>query len=183
MDKTILACTASALLATSCTAHIHPISEEGRTLCRERAAELAPGTSMDERQRTYRLCLNDVDDTIRKNKERSILEERKRSLLTAQAERDQRSQWASLQERFAHCKVFQQDIIQAEKARIRALGPKMMADKPDLLNEQQKEIAIAQYEQSLKGLSDLIPERMRAGRPLLPDSVEIFSRCSPSDFN
>jgi hypothetical protein len=86
------------------------------------------------------------------------------------------------EERYAFCVLHQQEVQQAEQTRQRALAPWLrLAGAPD---PTAPEVVAARqaYELALAELNQLIPEPMRAGLPLEPEAIRVFSRCERSDF-
>jgi hypothetical protein len=180
--KLLLATLPLALL--SCSARPgFKVSSQGLQVCRERQADAAPGITMDAKRQLYRDCLKTIEAELQTQAEQDQAarqaqqQEQQTQALAEQAARP------SAQERYNHCQIVQQEVIDAERMRIRTLGPAMVAARNHGANSAEAEDANANYQVAIAQLERLIPETMRAGQSLIPDAVDRFRRCDPADFN
>ena len=158
------------------------VSSEGIEQCRERQAEASPDTGREEIQRAYRACLQTIDAEI---KDRALNDQQQASQQAQQTQQqalDEQASHASSSERYSHCQLVQQQVIEAERLRIRTLGPVMVAERRYGANSSEARDAQDNYRDAVRRLEELIPEPMRAGKPLVPDAVEIYQRCDPAAF-
>lgn len=172
------------IMVGGCQSSVKPISERGRQVCREKAALLPPESSIEARQNAYRDCLGKINLAL----EDQDAQVRRRTAAEAQEKQRQvkaeQASWASQQERLAHCIVNRDAVIQAERLRIRALGPKLVAEQENgQLSQAEREQRLARYAETERELELLIPARIRAGLPLIPDAIKTFSECKPESFS
>lgn len=158
------------------------VSSEGMQLCRERQADAAPGTSMEARREGYRACLKTIEAELKQQAAEAKAQRNAEAQQVQQQALDLKSSTASATERYSHCQLVQQQVIEAERMRIRTLGPAMVAARDGGANSPQAEAANANYREAVATLERLIPEPMRAGKPLIPDNIEIYRRCNQEDF-
>ena len=73
-------------------------------------------------------------------------------------------------------------MIAADQEQFALQGPAISLTNQYGYNDPRSIEARSKQEKAYQRLESLIPERMRAGRPLMPDSVEIFRKCDKADF-
>ena len=159
------------------------VSSEGIERCRERQAEASPDTGREQIQQAYRACLKTIDAEI---KDRARNDQQQAAEQTQQAQQqalDEQASHASSSARYSHCQLVKQQVIEAERLRIRTLGPVMVAERRYGADSREARDAQDHYRDAVRRLEELIPEPMRAGKPLVPDAVEIYQRCDPAAFN
>ena len=171
------------LITTGCLAPQGRVtSETGKRSCLRQIAVEMPLSSQQEKRSAYRNCLRSIDEKLANaallEKERQDKAESEKRL----AKQLRQASWASQEERWLHCRSNQNTIVELDRIHTRAYAMLLGAnnrsnqstpEKADLqraLNSIRSEIAIA------------IPEKMRAGQPLIPDSLRTFKRCNPDDF-
>lgn len=171
------------LLAACSTPTTGPgVSAAGRQLCRERMAQAEPGTPLDERRATYRTCLKGIEQE-RANRARELaLQAQQRQQRQAEAITAQEASWATPSQQLVHCRLYQREIIDAERQRLQALAPVMRITRVHGVNSPQARQATAQYQSTVAELEQLIPVAMRRGLPLIPDAVGLFVRCDGSEL-
>lgn len=176
----LLAC---ALLLGACgSPERRRLSAEGKKLCLERVAQVEPGTPLEDKRALYRGCLKTIEAERAQGAaagSRETLEDQQRQ---EAANRSAQAGWASDGDRLLHCRLYQQPIVAAERERLLALAPVMTLSRQYGVNSPQAEEANALYQQRITELERLIPPAMRKGEPLLPNAVQTFVRCDPSDF-
>jgi len=152
-------------------------SEAGRSACLRQVAVELPMGSQQEKQAAYRDCLENIDQKL----EQSRLEEQAKQdqIQTAKesAEDLERQSWASTQERMMHCKFNQKSIIELDKRHTRAYAQLLNAHNQAGLPQAEKAERQRALDAIQSELASLIPERMRAGKPLIPDSLQTFKTC------
>jgi hypothetical protein len=89
---------------------------------------------------------------------------------------------ASSAERYIHCIFNRDDVIATYREQFSLQGPAISLTNQYGYNDSRSIEARSKQEKAYQRLELLIPERMRAGKPLMPDSVEIFQRCKRADF-
>ena len=157
-------------------------SETGKRACLRQVAMAMPLNNQQEKQVAYRDCLRSID---KKLTQAALVEKARQEKAESEkilAEQLEQASWASQEERWLHCKSNQHVIIELDRRHTRAYSKLLggsnrpnqpTTEKADLereLNSIRVEIAMA------------IPERMRAGQPLIPDSLLIFKHCNSDDF-
>lgn len=166
-----------------CNTTIHPVSERGKLVCREQAAELPPGTAIQSRQEAYRLCLASIESELARTDAKESLQRQSDFKLAKEQQENQQRIWVPPQQRLSYCLLNRDNVIDAEKRRIRALGPKMMADQTPTMSADEKQRRLDEYNQIIRELNQLLPESIRAGLPLIPDAVRVFSNCDSKSFS
>jgi hypothetical protein len=158
------------------------VSSEGIDVCRERQAEAAPETGREEIQRAYQTCLKTIDAELKAQAQQNQQLADRQSQSAQQQALDQQATFASASERYSHCQLVREQVIEAERMRIRTLGPVMVAERRYGAGSSEARDAQDNYRDALRRLEELIPEPMRAGKPLIPDAVEIYQRCDQAAF-
>ena len=167
-----------AITLMACTKQIASLtSETGRSACLRQIAIELPMGSQQEKQAAYRDCLDDIDQKL----EQSRLEEKNKKaqmqIAKELAEDLKRQSWATTQERIMHCKFNQQTIIELDKRYTRAYARLLNANNQAGLSQAEKVDRQRALDAIQSELATLIPERMRAGKPLIPDSLQTFKTC------
>jgi len=176
----LLAC---ALLLGACgSPERRRLSAEGKKLCLERVAQVEPGTPLEAKRTLYRGCLKTIEAERAQGAAAGTRETLQAQQRQAAAIRSAEAGWASDGDRLIHCRLYQQPIIAAERERLQALAPVMTLSRQYGVNSPQAQEANALYQQRVAELERLIPPAMRKGEPLLPNAVQRFVRCDPSDF-
>ena len=161
----------------------HQVSSQGRQLCFERMAAGAPDLPLEQKRVAFRACLRSIDSEL-SQQNASVAKEQQTLARNQQAQTAARqTNWASDAERLVHCRFHQDQIIAAERDRVRALGPVMSITRQYGVNSPQARDADAAYQQHVAALERLIPESMRRGQPLLPTVVAQFMRCDAQELN
>ena len=158
------------------------VSSEGIERCRERQAEAAPDMGREEIQRAYRSCLQTIDAEIKARAHNDQQQAAQKAEQAQQQALDEQASYASANARYSHCQLVKQQVIEAERMRIRTLGPVMVAERRYGADSSEARDARDNYRDAVRRLEELIPEPMRAGKPLIPDAVEIYQRCDPTAF-
>ena len=165
---TLMACTKPSASLTS---------EAGRSACLRQIAVELPMGSQQEKQSAYRDCLDDIDQKLEQSR---LVEKNKNDQMQAAkelAEELKRQSWATTQERIMHCKFNQQTIIELDKRHTRAYAQLLNAHNQAGLSQAEKVDRQRALDTIQSELATLIPERMRAGKPLIPDSLQTFKTC------
>jgi len=173
----------TAALAACGTRQANGVSQRGLEICRERQADSPPGSSSETIRQAYRSCLKTIDVELRQQQQNEQDARGAQAQDEQRAAEEQRANTATAAERYSHCQQVQGDVIEAERLRIRTLGPAMVATRRSGAESPEARDAQAAYDDAVAALERLIPEAMRAGQALIPDAVNVFSRCEASDFN
>ena len=83
----------------------------------------------------------------------------------------------SAQQRFLYCRLHQSEIQAAESERQRRQSIWAVVSRQEAPGSISYNEARATYEDSINTLERLIPEAMRDGQPLIPDSIRRFMSC------
>lgn len=158
------------------------VSSQGMQLCREQQADAPPGTSMEAKRGGYRACLKTIDTKLKEQAQKDKAERNAEAQQAQQQALDLKASSVSANERYIHCRLMQQQVIEAERMRIRTLGPAMVAARQYGDNSPQAQSANGNYRDAVANLERLIPEPMRVGMPLIPDAVNVYRQCDPADF-
>ena len=158
-------------------------SNAGKEACRERGAQAPPGTSLETRREQYRQCLTTIDVELQSQAKQTQAQRATEEQHKRQEELDLTRSYASAAARYSRCRLMQDQVIAAEQQRLRALGPAMVATRQFGEHSPEAERANEQYRLAEASLERLIPADMRAGKPLIPDAVDIYKRCDSADFN
>jgi hypothetical protein len=158
------------------------VSSAGRQLCHERQADAPPGTSVEARRGAFRVCLQTIDAQIAAQNQSNQIQRRIDAQRRLEQQQQQAARRPSEQDRFVYCRQVREQVITAERLRIRSVGPAMVAARRHGPDSFESQAAQAQLDNAMATLEQLIPETMRAGRDLLPDAVQTFMRCDPADF-
>lgn len=181
--KTVTVTVLTVTLAACGTRQANGVSQRGLEICRERKADSPPGSSSEAIRQAYRSCLKTIDAELRQQQQNEQDARGAQAQDEQRAEEEQRANTATAAERYSHCQQVQGDVIEAERLRIRTLGPAMVATRRSGAESSEARDAQAAYDDAVAELERLIPEAMRAGKMLIPDAVNVFSRCEPSDFD
>ena len=173
----------AAALAACGTQQPSGVSQRGIEICRERKADSPAGSSSEMIRQAYRTCLKTIDAELRQQRQNAQNDRDAQSQDEQRAQDEQLANTATAAERYSHCQQVQADVIEAERLRIRTLGPAMVATRRSGADSPEARDAQAAYDDAVAELERLIPEAMRAGQALIPDAVNVFSRCDASDFN
>jgi hypothetical protein len=157
---------------TACVASAPKVSERGRSVCRREASQAA---SPQDFSRLYSDCLNDIKARLAREDQAS----RQAESQSAEAPVEEQ---VSPAERYQHCIFRRDDVIAAYREQFALQGPAISLTNQYGYDDDRSIEARRKQEKAYQRLELLIPERMRAGKPLMPDSVEIFQRCDRADF-
>jgi len=179
----VLSLLGCALLLSACrSAARRPLTAEGKKLCLERVAQAEPGTPLETKRTLYRSCLKTIEAKRSQDAAAGALETQQAQQRQDATSRAAEADWASDGERLVHCRLYRETVIAAERERIRALAPVMAISRQYGVNSPQAQEANGLYQERVAELERLIPPPMRQGKPLLPDAVQAFMRCDPSEF-
>ena len=180
--RSLVAIALAFLLAACGDSKTSAVSERGMEICRQRKADSAVGSSSESIRQAYRACLKSIDAELIEQTDQDNKQRRSESEAAQNALQSEQANQANQADRYSHCKQVREQVIEAEQLRIRTLGPAMVAARQFGEDSTEASNASAAYEDAVERLDQLIPDSMRAGRPLIPDSVKIFRRCEPGDF-
>jgi hypothetical protein len=171
MGRWILVCLALALAGCGSNQRrpLPQASEAGRRACVE---EVQANNPAQGRQLAMRRCLASIDQRLREQQRRRQEAQRAGTISPAGAPSPQ-----SARQRFLHCRLHQSEIQAAESERQRRQSIWAVVSRQEAPGSISYNEARAAYEDSLNTLERLIPEAMRDGQPLIPDSIRRFMSC------
>lgn len=172
---------ASALSACG-AAHNRAVSAEGRKACLERMAQMEPGTPLEHKRANFRSCLKTIEPELARLHQAGQAQLQQVQQQRASQAAAQQASWATASERLTHCRLYQQQIGAAERARLQAMAPIISSSREFGADSRQAQSAQAVYQRQVEALEQLIPMRMRHGQPLIPDAVQTFVRCDPREL-
>lgn len=154
-------------------------SEAGRSACLRLVATELPTASQREKQVAYRTCLEDIDEKLNKSKLTELAIKEQEEADKHSKEALERQGWASSQERILHCKMNQEEVIALNKRYTRVYAKLVNSNNkinPDASGKDDLQRELDAIEGEIRAL---IPDRMRAGKQLIPDALQIFRTCDP----
>jgi hypothetical protein len=157
---------------TACGPARPQVSERGRSVCQREASQAASPRAFSK---LYSTCLEGVEARLAREDQVARQTERKSAEVPVEAP-------ASAAERYQHCFFKRDDVIATYREQFALQGPAISLTNQYGYNDERSIEARSKQEKAYERLELLIPERMRAGKPLMPDSVEIFQRCDSADF-
>lgn len=168
-------------LCTACGHQIKTTSSDGRNACLAKVESEIGIASPQQKQAALRQCLKTIDQELAERAAQAAQENKAEEEAMSQAQAAQEARWDSPQERYQYCKFNQPDVISLEKERIRIYARLNAAESPSSRSGDSTALQ-EQYDDIINQLNNLLPERMRAGWPLIPEAVNRFRQCDPSDF-
>lgn len=149
------------------------LSLKAQRLCRERMAELPPGSSPRQARLSYARCLRSLDLEPPATAAAPSGE-------TATSAPAAGEPGVSAEERYLHCRMHSEAIAAAAATYNRARWTLLNStDEPGSPQRQQAQAAL---DRALEELGRAIPERLRAGQDLVPDALRQFQSCERSNF-
>ena len=169
------------LITTGCVA-VRTTSEAGKRTCLRQVAAEMPLNSPQEKQDAYRECLRGIDERLTKAAllEKELQEKAQSEKLLA--EQLKQATWASQEERWSFCKSNQKTIAELDRRHTRAYAKLLAANNRSSQSITEKAGLEIELNSIKAEISTAIPERMRAGQTLIPDSLLIFKHCNPVNF-
>lgn len=170
---------AALLLLSGCTAPQSGVSTEGINQCRTEAALAQENSPGEDRQAILRRCLKTIDAKL----EEQRAEQQAQAEQAQQTEAQQQQNKPSPQEVMNFCTSYRSNInaslqsyneITGELSRRNYLQAN---DDIDVLRQLEADQSTA-----MQRLQALIPERMRLGRPLIPDAARLLLRCNQAEI-
>lgn len=159
------------------------VSAEGLKTCRERQIEESANANQETLRAAYRSCLKTIDADLKKQAQTDRSQRQQEAQQVQLAAQQQGEGWASASARYTHCRMVQGQVADAEQRRLSALSLALLAARKFGTDSAQAQTANASLNDAIANLERLIPEPMRAGKPLIPDSVKIYQHCDPSQFS
>lgn len=154
------------------------LSLRAQRLCRERMAELPPGTNARQARLSYARCLRSLDLEAPAAQGAPAPGEAAQAPSAAPGAAEGLS--VSAEERYLHCRLHSEEIAAAaaayNQARWALLNSGGEAGSPE------RQQAEAELDRALQELGRAIPERLRAGRDLVPDALRQYQSCERSNF-
>lgn len=151
------------------------LSLRAQRLCRERMAELPPGSSPRQAGLSFARCLRSVDQQPPTPPATPAPSGDAVSRTPAAGEAG-----VSAEERYLHCRMHSEAIAAAaaayDRARWTLLNSTADPDSP------QRQQAQADVDRALEALGREIPPEMRGGQDLVPDALHQFLGCERSRF-
>ena len=169
------------LITTGCVA-VRTTSETGKRTCLRQVATEMPLNSQQEKQDAYRDCLRSIDERLTKAAflEKELQEKAESEALLA--EQLKRATWASQEERWLYCRSNQTTIADLDRRHTRAYAKFLAATNRSSQSTNEKANLEIELNSIRAEISTAIPERMRAGQVLIPDSLRTFKHCNPDNF-
>lgn len=171
------------LLLSGCTAPESGVSAEGINQCRTEAALAQQNAPVKDRQAILRRCLKTIDARLEAKLEEQRAEQQNQAEQAQQAEAQQQQEKPSLQEAMNFCTSYKSDInatLQSYNEITGELSKRnyfQSNENPEVLRQLEADQSTA-----MQRLQALIPERMRLGRPLIPDAAGLLLRCNQAEI-
>lgn len=175
--------TALLLLLGGCAAPESGVSAEGINQCRTEAALAQQNAPGEDRQAILRRCLKTIDARLEASRTEQRAEQQAQAEQAQQTEAQQQQEKPSLQEVMNFCASSKSDInatLQSYNEITGELSKRnyfQSNDNPEALRQLEADQATA-----MQRLQALIPERMRLGRPLIPDAAGLLLRCNQAEI-
>lgn len=157
-----------------------PVSAAGRQACEQRQGDLPLNLSAAERRQAMQRCLRSIDADLRQQRQSAEASRAAEAAAARARQQAAEASYASPEERYRHCQIHQEQVIEAYRAYNTALS-RWMAASRDGSPEQQAETK-SDLDARLADFDRLIPVAMRAGQPLWPNAVDQFRRCDSATF-
>lgn len=147
------------------------VSDHGVRLCRERQADLPPGTSALQARGVYAACLHTIDRELASGS------------AAISADTPPPAGLASAEQRYLHCRLRREEIARAYDAYTRAASEWTHADSVYPDDDPRHRAARLAHQQAVAEVERLIPPVLRGSEPLLPDALNRFRRCEREAFH
>jgi len=163
------------LLASGCTdadeSRPQVVSDRGERICRERQADLPPGTTAMKARKIYVACLRSIDRELAT-----------RSAASSPDTAEEPVPLASAEQRYLHCRLRSQEIARAYEAYTRSTSLWAYADSVYPDDDPRYLAAHQAHRKAVADVEQLIPPAMRGSEPLFPDALNRFLRCEREGF-
>ncbi|MCS5700659.1 hypothetical protein NZK32_16580 [Cyanobium sp. FGCU-52] len=146
------------------------VSDRGERICRERQADLPPGTTAMKARGVYVECLRTIDREMAS-----------RAAATS-PDTTEPVRLASAEQRYLHCRLRSEEIAKAYDAYTRSTSLWAYADSVYPDDDPRYQTARQAHRQAVAEVERLIPPAMRGGEPLFPDALNRFRRCEREAF-
>ena len=146
------------------------VSGRGERVCRERQADLPPGTTAMRARGVFVDCLHTIDREL---------------ALPARAsspDTDEPVPLASPEQRYVHCRLHSEEIAAAYEAYTRSTSLWAYADSAFPDDDPRYQAARQAHRKAVAEVERLIPPAMRGSEPLFPDALNRFRRCERETF-
>ena len=146
------------------------VSDRGERLCRERQADLPPGTTALRARGEYAACLRTID------------RERAGGSAATSTDAPLPAGLASAEQRYLHCRLRSEEIARAYDAYRRATDEWAHADSVYPDDDPRYQAARQAHQRAVAEVERLIPPVLRGNEPLFPDALNRFRRCEREAF-
>ena len=157
-----------------------PVSAAARQACEQRLANLPLNLASGERRQAMQHCLRSMDAELIEQRQGAAASRAAEAASARAQQQAAAAGYASAAERYRHCQIHREQVIEAYRAYTTALSRWMAANRDG--NGEQQAATQADLDARLADLDRLVPEAMRAGQPLWPNAVDQFRRCDPASF-
>ena len=144
------------------------VSDRGERVCRERQADLPPGTTTMRAREIYVDCLHTIDRELATPVTASVPEAP--------------PPLASAEQRYLHCRLYSAEIAAAYEAYTRSTSLWAYADSAFPDDDPRYQAARQAHRKAVAEVERLIPPAMRGSEPLFPDALNRFRRCEREMF-
>lgn len=145
------------------------VSDRGERICRERQADLPPGTTALRARGVYAACLRTIDRELALS-------------TTLSPDTPPPVVQASAEQRYLHCRLHSEEIAKAYHAYTLATSLRAQADSAYPDDDPRYQAARQAHQQAVAAVERLIPPAMRGSEPLFPDALNRFRRCQLESF-
>ena len=146
------------------------VSDRGERLCRERQADLPPGTTALRARKVFAACLRTID------------REPASGSAATSANTPLPVVLASAEQRYLHCRLRSEEIARAYNVYTRATSQWAYADSVYADDDPRYQAARQAHQRAVAEVEHLIPPHMRGNEPLFPDALNRFRRCERESF-